>query len=488
MHLGQDKRKLLFVSSSLLLFLRLLSQLLFSVFYFQKNLVCYYNYEVTHFSLLIIIILDSSSTTTEDTSATVIYWPFDNTTNDLTNSYNSTSINNPSYFLQSTSQPYAGVGQGLLLLTASSQYVSVDSPFIDFTFKSFTIEFWIYPTAMTSSVDYGLIGQCQCSSCPNQCFYLIIRSTRLYVSFMNNDLPGNQTFSTGTWYHIAFVYNYQNKQQTLYINGYQDVSKTGSNAYQGVNGTLTIGAARTFSAMSYYNGYLDNVKITFRAKTATEILNAATLTAYYSFNLPNPTYDNGPLGLNGTANNTAIISGRVNEAMLFSGSVSYFYAYGFYQTAYAYLSSRPFSVSLWINPSAYRSCAFVQVGYQLTNYACQHLLGLFSNSGATMQVIAGGWSNYFIYGPFIQINTWTHISMTYSSTNGIRLYINGVYFGGAGPYSYANSGYIVWLELGYITPCSSSVSMNAGYQGAIDEVYMHSRELTASEVSVLANP
>lgn len=78
--------------------------------------------------------------------------------------------------------------------------------------------------------------------------------------------------------------------------------------------------------------------------------------------------------------------------------------------------------------------------------------------------------------------------MTYSMANGFRLYTNGVYFGSTGAYSYGNSGNITWLQLGYMSSCSSAVSMNAGYQGAIDEVYMHSRELTASEVSVLANP
>ncbi|CAF4686226.1 unnamed protein product, partial [Rotaria magnacalcarata] len=81
---------------------------------------------------------------------------------------------------------------------------------------------------------------------------------------------------------------------------------------------LLIGAAQEYLTTSYFNGYIDNFKISTTAKSATDILSLASVTAYFSFDLLNPSNDNGPLGLNGTAVNTAIIPGRVNQAMRFS--------------------------------------------------------------------------------------------------------------------------------------------------------------------------
>ncbi|CAF2663547.1 unnamed protein product [Rotaria sp. Silwood2] len=70
--------------------------------------------------------------------------------------------------------------------------------------------------------------------------------------------------------------------------------KSNSAAYQGTNGTFTIGSATYFPSTTFLNGYIDNVKIQSRAKSVTEVLTAASLIAYYSFDLPNPNYDNGP--------------------------------------------------------------------------------------------------------------------------------------------------------------------------------------------------
>ena len=415
------------------------------------------------------------------------YWPFDNATTDLYNNYNGALINGASYFVATTNQPFVGIGGGLSLTASSSQYFSVTSPFLDLTYKSFTIEAWIYPT-ISSSSDYGIFGQCQCSSCANQCLYLIIRSYVLYIGFTNNDLSGNTTLTSSTWYHIAFVYNYNTKQQILYVNGYQDAIKSNANPYTGTNGSIWIGASQVYPSVDYYTGYIDNFKITTRAKSATEILNDASLTAYYSFDLPNSTYDSGPLGLNGYSNNTAILNGRINQAMRFSGSTSYFTAYGFAQVGYSLYYAKPFSVSLWINPTLIASCTIVQTAYSLSNYACHNLLGFNSILGPTAQIVVQGWQWPTIYGPFITLNTWMHLSVTYSLTNGLRLYVNGVYFGSTGAFYFGYNGYITYFQLGYAYYCSSSSITNNGYQGSIDEVYVHSREITQSEVTALANP
>ena len=417
-------------------------------------------------------------------------WSFDGTTVDSYGVYNGQLINGATYSPVSNNQTYFGYGQALMLAATSNQSLLVSTPFLDLTNKSFTIESWIYLFA-TFTGDRGIFGQCQCPTCSNQCFYLILRANRLYVGFTLNDISGTSTLTATTWYHIAFVYNYQTQQQILYVNGVQDSAKSSSQPYQGTNGTVQIGSTQAFLTTNYFNGYIDNLRVTTRAKSATELLSDASLIAHYSFDLPNPTNDNGLNGLNGTSTNTILTYGRVNQAIQFSGTPSYFQAYGFYQLPVGVSPSKPFSISLWINPSVIASCTFVQVSTSQLSGSCANLLGIETFTGSTGQIAAQGYNWPFptIFGPFATVNTWTHLSWTYSLTSGYSLYVNGVFFGSIVNTGYSNSGGILWLQIGYGFNCiSTGYLQNVAYQGSIDEVYIHNRELAASDVYALANP
>ena len=361
---------------------------------------------------------------------------------------------------------------------------------MNLSYTSFTIEAWIYYTISTS--DRGIFGQCQCSTCTNQCLYLILRSNHLYIGFTLNDLSGSVTLSLSTWYHIAFVYNYQTKQQILYINGVQDSIRSSVQPYQGQSGNITIGSTQVYLTTNFFNGYIDNVIITTRAKSANEILGDASLMAYYSFDLPYQNFDNGPSGLNATSLNTGIVTGRINQAMRFTGTTtSYFQAYGFSNMPYGVLQNKPFSISMWLNPSPIATATIVQAISSFASFYCVNLLSIYSYTGSTgqIQVLTPFNGPSILTGPFITQNTWTHVSLTYSYTNGYTLYINGILFGSTGgpvSYSYVTT-YFAYLYISYYYSCSNSY-INTPYQGSIDEVYIHNRELTQSDVTTLANP
>jgi hypothetical protein len=70
-------------------------------------------------------------------------------------------------------------------------------------------------------------------------------------------------------------------------------------------------------------------------------INVATLMSYYSFDLPNQLSDSGPNGLDGVQNNAALVTGRINQALRFTGSISYFQAYGFYNLAWGVVANKP---------------------------------------------------------------------------------------------------------------------------------------------------
>ena len=387
-----------------------------------------------------------------------------------------------------TTQPYFGYGAALTLTAGLSQSFLVSSPVFNLAYTSFTVEAWIYPTLLAT--DRGIFSQCACSTCSNQCFYFVIRSSKLYADFTSNNVAGSTVLQVNIWHHVAFVYNYGTEQQILYVDGVQDGISSNSQPYQGTSGSIQIGAAQEFATTYYFNGYLDNVKLTTRVKASTELLYAASLTAYYSFDFPSPNNDNGPNSLNGSSTNTAVTSGRVNQAMRFSSSPSYFQAYGFYQMDYSITTSRPFSISLWINPSSLIGSTIIQITRQQSSGLCNNLLGISSNNGQTGQVVVRAVSGQTIVGPFLTLNTWTHISLTYGSGNGMTLYTNGILFGSSGSFSCTPSAVIGWVQFGYNFACAGFCLpiVNVAYQGAIDEVYIHSRELTQADVTTLANP
>ena len=426
----------------------------------------------------------TTTTTTMTPTFFSAAWTFDQTPNDSYGVYNGALMNTASYSAASASQPYIGYGRALSLSASSNQSFMVSAPFLNLTYTSFTIEAWIYSTNITN--DRGIFSQCACSTCSNQCFYFIVRSGRLYADFTFNGFSGATTISMNIWYHVAFVYDYGAKQQILYLNGVQDGVATSIGPYQGTNASIQIGAAIISAATFYFNGYIDNVKLTTRAKSSTELLFAASITAYYPFDFSSLNNDNGPNGMNGSSTNTAMVIGRVNQAIHFSGSSSYFQAFGFYRLAYS-VSNLPFSVSLWINPSSLSTSTIIQVSTQQMSTPGFNFLGIMSAAGTTGQIMVEVWAWPSIYGPFITANTWTHVSATYSSTNGITLYVNGTLYGSTGACGSSTSGFLTWLQIGYNFACSGSVS-NGGYYGSVDEVYVHSRELTQADVTALANP
>jgi hypothetical protein len=213
--------------------------------------------------------------------------------------------------------------------------------------------------------------------------------------------------------------------------------------------------------------------------------------AYYPFDSPNPTADSGPNGVTGTIPSLITTSGRVNNAIKFTTSTSpaYFAAYGFYQLPLGVSPSRPFSFSLWINPSSLSTASVVQLyGTALNTFSCINLLGLYSSTGLAAQIIVASSSSIApLTGPYVTLNTWTHISITYSSTNGYTLYVNGNLFGNSGPVGTSFGTSLAYFFIGYYTACSLS-SVNGVYYGSIDEAYIHNRELTQSDVTSLANP
>jgi hypothetical protein len=92
----------------------------------------------------------------------------------------------------------------------------------------------------------------------------------------------------------------------------------------------------------------------------------------------------------------------------------------------------------------------------------------------------------------VPLQAWTHVVSSYSTINGIRLWVNGSLLNSSGPFVYISSGVPNTITLASsfnitISCFSGSVSVGQFY-GMMDELRIYSRELNASDVYALANP
>jgi len=119
------------------------------------------------------------------------------------------------------------------------------------------------------------------------------------------------------------------------------------------------------------------------------------------------------------------------------------------------------------------------------------MLGLSS----TYQIIGQNWNSSYavaVTGPIIPLGTWTHVVTSYSSTNGIRLWVNGTLIGSTGPFAYSPSGAYNTITIGNSLAgqvgCATGSIQLGQFYGMIDELRVYARELNATDVYTLANP
>lgn len=333
----------------------------------------------------------------------------------------------------------------------------------------------------------------------------------MYFSFYNDDLLGATILVVGRWYHVAFVYDYSLMQQSVYLDGVLDGTTWGSarlaGPFKGTTADTFLGRAPTGN---YFEGEIDNLQVSSGAKTSCQILNDAILTAYYSFDKGILNLDLSNNYLHGNSNGLSTVSGRVYEAYLFQGTTAYFQSESFI----AYSRGETFSVALWIKPYAVNGSTLLHLSTNANGggAACFDLLG-FSTTG---QLIANMYYDSrcciavcvichysrSIGGPIIPINTWTHIVLTYSSTNGMALYTNGTLrvFNDAFTSFHTNTNAFTtrpYMTVGSPTAIGTmptgcvvdTPALSPGYYtGLIDELRIYSRELTMAEICSLFNP
>lgn len=163
------------------------------------------------------------------------------------------AFNGPNFI---SNNPYGGT-QTITLSAASSQYIQISN--VNLSGKSFTIEAWLYITIGSLVGDIGLFSHCDLTS---KCLSISIRNARITLSFdsmkTNSTFVGSTLMPSGSWNHVAVVYDSTLYQQQIYLNGVIDVVSSGTvSPYQASSSTFVTTIGRSVSSAygtTYFTG------------------------------------------------------------------------------------------------------------------------------------------------------------------------------------------------------------------------------------------
>jgi hypothetical protein len=304
-------------------------------------------------------------------------------------------------------------------------------------------------------------------------------------SFYAGNCNGQLILTNQTWYHIAFVYNATTQSRVTFVNGVLDCNQTTNPLQITDNLTpLTIGIVILASGTSerYFHGYIDQLSYVSRLKSVSEIFDDANLIVYFSFN-QNSLLDSGSNQMNGTAYQLILI----DDTLLFNQTSSAFQIETFDSSS---ISDSSTSIAFWINPSLTNNRTIVHVLFNNpTNLSfCWNMIS-FDNQGCLISQTYVNRTAVSITGTTIQTNVWTHITQTYSLTNGFKLFINGTFINGTGPIIFTNTHQPQTVTIGTCLQncqiCDNNFVINPTYVGLIDEFRIYSTELTSSEIQTI---
>ncbi|MDD5032808.1 MAG: LamG domain-containing protein [Candidatus Pacebacteria bacterium] len=462
-------------------------------------------------------------------SGLVGYWTFDGKdTNWGTGQITDKSGNNNTgkvVGMSTSTAPTIGVsGQALNFVRASSRKVVVsDASSIQLT-NAVTVSMWIKPTVtgtdrkLLSKQSGAVMTGYKLSIYTNNKVEFEIRGNS--TSDLNRNVSGGTTLAANTWYHVVGLFSDSDNLIATYVNGVLDRSLVTQKGLGSNNLDMWIGAGQNESYCSpngcFFDGVIDDVRVYNRALSSNEIFElyktgerkanmnisqknaiAGSLVGYWTFDGKDTNWGTGQITdksgngntgqMVGMSTSTAPTIGVSGQALNFDGVNDYVNA----GSAASLDDVRPITISAWIKPDSYGGAnegAIVSKGDSGASGAWR----LYLNQAASNFIFqAGGssppWRSSSVN--IITLSQWQHLVITWDGgldPTGINLYYNG---------SLSNDSGSIGDSL--TSDASNSLYMGMRYaggrdvpnyfDGAIDNVRIYSRVLSASEIQSLYN-
>lgn len=198
--------------------------------------------------------------------------------------------------------------------------------------------------------------------------------------------------------------------------------------------------------------------------------------------------DQGPNSIPSYAFNYAIVNGNnLNGISFTNASPSYFQASGFLALG---ISNQSFSISLWIKPALLAGTIVHQSNTSFGSDFCITYLGFASNGSLIAQVLTNMGYVGISYS-YLSLTTFSHVVQTWSSINGLQLYVNNILVGSQtiATTTVSSSTWINYITIGSCLngcgTCNSGQISSGQFIGIIDDFRIYIRELTISDVCAL---
>ena len=166
------------------------------------------------------------------------------------NTYNATPTTNMTF----SSSSYSG--KSLLFSAGTSPKLII--PYIPIVGISFTVDLWLYATALQNIFEIAILGMCGAAE-QGKCFVLTMRQTNssfyVYIGFFYDDCQGSTPITTGTWLHIAVVFDKPQLRKQIYLNGRLEQNCTSFGSLNSPAANFTIGYLSPYGSISNL-GYL----------------------------------------------------------------------------------------------------------------------------------------------------------------------------------------------------------------------------------------
>jgi hypothetical protein len=341
----------------------------------------------------------------------------------------------------------------------------------------FSVAFWVMPNGQTGGWR-PLLHKGSTDNERGPGIWLNPGSNRIHfhVGTTANWNEGNDSVAdipNGTWTHVACVK--AGNQWRCYVNGVLDTTVTLTANTTGNNGPLYIGDDPWYTGSKCS---FDDVRIYNAALSDSEIKNLYGVVGYWKLDETSGTTaaDSTNAGNAGTYTNGPLINqpGVKNTAATFDGTDDYV---GIPDSA-SLRASDSITIAAWVRPLASANIDRIILNkegeYELAITDANEIKWAFTNTSP-------GWA-WHQTGVFIPNGAWSHIVVTYDGAQA-KTYVNGALVETFAATGDIGDTYPALNELRIGGRSNSPAGKN--FAGSIDDVYVFTRALSATDVAAL---
>ncbi|OGC50096.1 hypothetical protein A2716_01365 [candidate division WWE3 bacterium RIFCSPHIGHO2_01_FULL_40_23] len=428
------------------------------------------------------------------------YWPMDESGS--TSPVDYSGFQNTLTRIASPTMVSAKFGNGADLESGSSQYFT-RSDRIEYSITgSLTLAAWIKPESVTASTLFDIVGKFDDA---NESYQLSQYGDeiRMYIDSSSNYATTDAAnLATGTWYHVAGVYDATSQSVAIYINGSLASSTVTGTIPSGIGndaGVFHIGAEDSTTGGdapgNFYDGIIDEVRMYSRALPAKDVSSLYTFApgpvGWWKLdeNSGTTAFDSSNKGNNLTlTNGPAWVPGKQGSALEYDGNTQC--AINSATSGIAPITDM--TVAAWVYARAPAADDDAIINLSGTDETEAENVNFYFFINDTNNVLRltwehGGGVNDIIsstVAPAIKSGQWVHFAATRNtSTNEVMFYENGIQLGTTVSYTNDPSGGTSdqRLDIGHeSSTCLSGT--NEGFNGKISDVIVYNYVRTGKQI------